>query len=51
MEQHASTDVLSGEKHASHLYDTCVFEFQNKQVRDVLNLLPPRESFGREPAQ
>ncbi len=37
------TDVLSGEKHASHLYDTCVFEFQNKQVRDVLNHIQKEE--------
>lgn len=37
------TDVLSGEKHASHLYDTCVFEFKNPQVRDVLNHIQKEE--------
>ena len=31
------TDVLSGEKHVSHLYDTATFEFRDKNVRDYLN--------------
>jgi rubrerythrin len=30
-------DLLATEKHASSLYDTCVFEFRDKPVRDVLN--------------
>ncbi len=31
------SDVLSGEKHVSCLYDTAVFEFRDKNVRDFLN--------------
>ena len=31
------SDLLATEKHASSLYDTCVFEFRDKPVRDVLN--------------
>ncbi len=31
------TDLLSGEKSVSHLYDTAVFEFRDKGVRDFLN--------------
>lgn len=31
------TDVLSGEKQVSHLYDTATFEFRDKSVRDYLN--------------
>ncbi len=31
------TDVLSGEKQVSHLYDTATFEFRDKNVRDYLN--------------
>lgn len=30
------TDLLATEKHASSLYDTCVFEFTDAQVRNVL---------------
>ena len=37
------TDVLSGEKHVSHLYDTCVFEFRDKNVRDFLNHIQKEE--------
>lgn len=37
------TDVLAGEKHASHLYDTCVFEFANQQARDTLNHIQKEE--------
>ncbi len=29
-------DLLSTEKHASHLYDTCIFEFRDEAVRGVL---------------
>ncbi len=36
-------DLLSGEKHVSHLYDTCIFEFENEQVREVLNGIQKRE--------
>ena len=31
------SDVLTMEKHASHLYDTCVFEFRDADARSVLN--------------
>ncbi len=31
------TDVLSGEKQVSHMYDTATFEFRDKNVRDFLN--------------
>ena len=30
-------DLLSTEKHASHLYDTCVFEFTSPDARTLLN--------------
>lgn len=30
------TDLLTTEKHASHLYDTCIFEFKDSGVRQVL---------------
>ena len=31
------TDVLSGEKQVSHMYDTATFEFRDKNARDFLN--------------
>lgn len=37
------TDVLSTEKHASHLYDTCVFEFKDQKARDALNHIQKEE--------
>ena len=37
------TDLLSGEKHVSHLYDTCIFEFKSQEVRDVLAGIQKRE--------
>ncbi len=37
------TDVLSTEKHASSLYDTCVFEFNDTGARDVLNHIQKEE--------
>lgn len=36
-------DLLTMEKHASHLYDTCVFEFVSDPVRNVLNLIQKQE--------
>ena len=30
------SDLLTAEKHASHLYDTCVFEFREAAARDAL---------------
>lgn len=37
------SDALSMEKHASHLYDTCVFEFGSEPVRNVLNHIQKEE--------
>ena len=37
------SDVLSTEKHASSLYDTCIFEFKDEQVRSALNHIQKEE--------
>ena len=37
------SDVLSAEKHASSLYDTCIFEFKDEQVRTALNHIQKEE--------
>ncbi|MEG1743900.1 MAG: spore coat protein, partial [Clostridia bacterium] len=37
------SDVLTAEKHASHLYDTCIFEFKDKNIRDILNHIQKEE--------
>lgn len=37
------SDVLATEKHASSLYDTCIFEFKDAGVRNVLNHLQKEE--------
>ena len=37
------TDVLTAEKHASHLYDTCVFEFEDEDARKMLNTIQSAE--------
>lgn len=37
------TDLLSGEKHASHLYDTCIFEFRDENTRTLLNSIQKAE--------
>ena len=36
-------DLLTTEKHASHLYDTCIFEFADKNVRDCLGTIQKQE--------
>ncbi len=36
-------DLLAAEKHASGLYDTSVFEFAEKPLRDVLNYIQSAE--------
>ena len=36
-------DMLAMEKHASSLYDTCVFEFKNPQARKLLNHIQAEE--------
>lgn len=37
------SDVLATEKHASHLYDTCIFEFTSENLRTVLNKIQKEE--------
>ena len=37
------SDVLSTEKHASSLYDTCVFEFKDEKARNTLNHIQKEE--------
>ncbi len=37
------TDALAGEKHASALYDTCIFEFSDAAVRNALNHIQHEE--------
>ena len=36
-------DLLAAEKHASGLYDTCIFEFENNDIRNVLNYIQKAE--------
>ena len=36
-------DLLSMEKHVSGVYDTCVFEFADQGIRDVLNHIQKEE--------
>jgi len=37
------TDVLATEKHVSHLYDTCIFEFNDENARNALNRIQKEE--------
>lgn len=37
------SDVLAMEKHASNLYDTCIFEFKDENLRNVLNSIQKQE--------
>lgn len=37
------TDLLTTEKHASQLYDTCIFEFSDENARRVLNQIQTDE--------
>jgi len=37
------TDLLSGEKHASALYDTCIFEFKDENARALLGSIQKAE--------
>ena len=37
------TDLLSGEKYASHLYDTCIFEFADENQRNTLAQIQKQE--------
>ena len=37
------TDLLTTEKGASHLYDTCIFEFTDQNNRNILNHIQKEE--------
>ena len=37
------TDLLTAEKHASHLYDICVFEFTDENARKAINAIQTQE--------
>lgn len=37
------SDLLATEKHASHLYDTCVFEFKDESARNALGHIQKEE--------
>ena len=37
------TDLLTGEKGVSHLYDTCIFEFKDENARNYLNSIQKQE--------
>ena len=37
------SDLLASEKHASHLYDTCVFEFTDQNARKAINTIQAQE--------
>ena len=37
------SDLLTTEKHASHLYDTCIFEFKDENARNMLNHIQKEE--------
>ena len=37
------TDMLTAEKHVSSLYDTCIFEFRDEEVRKLLNKIQSDE--------
>lgn len=37
------SDLLADEKHISNLYNTCIFEFKDKNIRDILNHIQKEE--------
>ncbi len=37
------SDLLAAEKHVSHLYDTCIFEFKDENARTMLNHIQKEE--------
>ncbi|MBP3599887.1 MAG: ferritin-like domain-containing protein [Clostridia bacterium] len=37
------SDLLADEKHVSGFYNTCIFEFNDKQIRDTLNHIQKEE--------
>lgn len=42
-DEYLLNDLLAAEKHASGLYDTCIFEFTAQPVREVLNSIQKAE--------
>ena len=38
-----ANDLLTTEKHASHLYDTCIFEFKDENIRQTINHIQKEE--------
>ena len=38
-----ANDLLTTEKHASHLYDTCIFEFKDENIRQMINHIQKEE--------
>lgn len=42
-DRYLCSDVLSAEKHVSHLYDTCIFEFKDEKLRNILNHIQKEE--------
>lgn len=42
-DKYLCSDALAIEKHASHLYDTCIFEFADENVRKTLNHIQKEE--------
>lgn len=42
-DKYLCSDALAIEKHASHLYDTCIFEFADENVRKALNHIQKEE--------
>lgn len=37
------SDLLADEKHVSSIYNTCIFEFKDKNIRDTLNHIQKEE--------
>lgn len=42
-DQFLCSDLLSTEKHVSSVYDTCIFEFKDEQIRNALNHIQKEE--------
>ena len=42
-DSYLASDLLAAEKHASHLYDTCIFEFKDEEIRQKLNHIQKEE--------
>lgn len=48
-DKYLCSDALAGEKHVSTLYDTCIFEFRDPQIRNILNHIQKEEQeHGKE---